>query len=394
MSGACLLRELRPAAGGPRAVGSYGRGVAAQGSSAGAAGLVAGGLALLPAAVLLLRWDAAVRWAAELNPLQLGGGAFLVLVAVGVVQVVVTICGTVAELVLRVHLTPRAPSPWLRTRVLAGSSAYPLAGLAVTAALAARLDRAEPRSFDEGALVAFVLGAAVVTGMFAQRTGRLFIGWLFRPAERLAAASASRERLEATRRMRSHLAEARDDLVAAESAALAAAAWDGLPEPAEAASVGAYLAGNEAETLLFGLDRLAYCCRPDGAVPLDPAARLAAAAALAEHAHALRPGDWFPAGALALVRLAQQRPTDARRLVRPHLEARRRPNADAVVIRAQLLALAAMTELAGDPARAIAQATAAWRLLPEDGRDDNPATATVTHVLAHVRRATQGRTDR
>ena len=353
------------------------------------AGAAVGALFLLVAAACLLRQDGAVDWVAGLDPVQLAAAVAVAFLAAGAVAFVAVATGVLVRLLLGVHGTPHPASPWLRTREIAGAAAVPLAGLAITAALAGRLARAQPHTLDQGALVSFVLGGAFVTGHSAADAGRLTAAWIFRRTARLADVAVSRERFEAERRMRTLAGRpAGHELIAEQSAVLAAAAWDGRTATADAARVGAYLAGNEAETLVLGLRRLALCCRADGAVPLDAAGRLAAAGALAEHAHALRPHDWFTAGALALVRVAQRRPADARRLVRPHLETRRRRPGDDDVYLAQLLAIAALTEVAGDPDRAIAQATAAWERLPVDGRDAHPAAETVANVLAHVRRAT------
>jgi hypothetical protein len=162
-----------------------------------------------------------------------------------------------------------------------------------------------------------------------------------------------------------------DDAVAAISAPLAAMAWGDKATTYQVVAA-MYLAGNEAETHLFGLDRLAFCCRADGSVPIDPAERLAAAEALALHGRALHPSDAFLAAALALVRLAQHRPEEAADLLRHHLD--RDP---------QIRALFAVALLDGDPDAARREARAAWESLGEDERK-LPRVGTVRHALAHV----------
>lgn len=169
-----------------------------------------------------------------------------------------------------------------------------------------------------------------------------------------------------------------EDAVAAVSAPLAATAWDPWAPPRQVILIAGYLAGNEAETHLFGLDRLAFCCTVDGSVPVEPAERLAAAEALALRGAAVGASDLFAAAALALVRLAQGRHAAAAELLRPHLGDD--PQVDA---------LFAVTLLDDDPVAAVRAARAAWESLTEEQRRQ-PMADTVAHALAHVERAASG----
>lgn len=169
--------------------------------------------------------------------------------------------------------------------------------------------------------------------------------------------------------------------LAAISASLATAAWDaGTPLP-RTITIAGYLAGNEAETHLFGLDRLALCCRPDGAVPIAPAQRLADAEALAALGVSLVPDHWFAELSLALVRLAQQRRAEAAELVRPHVADTGEPWA------AQARALLAVALVDDDPDAARREARTAWDGIAEAHRGA-PGSDTVARALAYVERHT------
>jgi hypothetical protein len=169
--------------------------------------------------------------------------------------------------------------------------------------------------------------------------------------------------------------------LAAISASLAAAAWDAGTPLARTVTIAGYLAGNEAETHLFGLDRLAFCCRADGSVPIAPAQRLADAEALAALGASLLPDNSFTAGSLALVRLAQDRRAEAAALVRPHVT----DGGD--VWAAQVRALLAVALLDDDPDAALREARTAWETLDEEQRGAR-GSDTVAHALAYVERRT------
>jgi hypothetical protein len=282
-------------------------------------------------------------------------------------------------------VVPPPDTRLLRLRMAALTVVGPLAGAAVTAA-GMRLVAAERDDLLQAMQLFVVVAGMLVTAAHAapyRLTGRGWSDgwelcrWLFRPArarDDLTAAYLQAAGGGLRRAVRGRAA-GDETTLAVDSAVLAQVAW-GDALPGTAAAAGAHLAGNEAETHLFGLDRLACCCRADGSVPVAPAERLAAAAALAERAVSLAPGDAHTAGALALVRLAQGRPDDAHELIRPHL------GTGTPAWRAELLAILAMSQLAADPGAALGIARAAADLL---ARDDGAAGSTLVRLtLAHV----------
>lgn len=177
-----------------------------------------------------------------------------------------------------------------------------------------------------------------------------------------------------------HQDDADLDAVAVISASLAAAAWDARTATPHRISIAGHLAGNEAETHLFGLDRLALCCRPDGSVPISPAQRLADAERLAELAASLDPGGWSGELPLALVRLAQHRRAEAAPLARRHV-ADSRGQAWAEQPRA-ILAVALLDD---DPDAARREARTAWDNIDEKQRSA-PGAETVARALAYIER--------
>jgi hypothetical protein len=282
-------------------------------------------------------------------------------------------------------VVPPPDTPLLRLRMAALTFVGPLAGVAVTAA-GLRLVAAERDDLQQAMQLFVVVAGMLVTAAHAapyRLSGRGWSDgwelcrWLFRPATARADLADAHLRAAGSglRSALRGLTAGDETTIAVDSAVLAQVAWgDALPETA--AAVGAHLAGNEAETHLFGVDRLAYCCRADGSVPIAPAERLAAAAALAERAVSLAPGDANPAAALAVVRLAQGRPGEAHELIRPHL------GTGTPAWRAELLAILAMSQLDADPGAALGIARAAAELLGGDA--DATGSALVRRTLTHV----------